>query len=53
MKTLLQNNTRTKIAFVGSKLSTCFQMKDKAKFKHNRNIIYHGNCPETDCPMSF
>ena len=38
MKTLLPSNIRTKIAFTGSKLSTCFQVKDKTKFEHKSNI---------------
>ena len=49
MKTLLPANIRTKIAFAGSKFSTRFQVKDKTKFEHNHNIVYHGTCPETDC----
>ena len=50
MKTLLPTNIKTKIAFTGSKLSTCFQVKDKTKFERNHDIVYHGTCPETDCP---
>ena len=42
MKTLLPTNIRTKIAFTGSKLSTCFQVRDKTKFEHNHDIVYHG-----------
>ena len=53
MKTLLPTNIRTKIAFTGSKLSTCFQVKDKTKFEHNHDIIYHGICPETDCSENY
>ena len=52
-KTLLPTNIRTKIAFNGRKLTTCFQVKDKTKFEHNRNIVYHGTCPETDCPENY
>ena len=47
---MLSTNTRTKIAFTGSELSTCFQVKDKTNFEHNYDIFYHGTCPETDCP---
>ena len=53
MKTLLPTNIRTKIAFTGSKLSTCFQVKDKTKFEHNHDIVYHGICPETDCSENY
>ena len=53
MKTLLATNIRTKLAFTGSKLSTCFQVKDKTKFEHNHDIVYHGICPETDCSENY
>ena len=53
MKTLLPTNIRTKIAFTGSKLSTCFQVKDKTKFEHNHDIVYRGICPETDCSENY
>ena len=50
---MLPTNIRTKIAFTGSKLSTCFQVKDKTKFEHNHDIVYHGICPETDCSENY
>ena len=28
-------------------------MKDKTKFGHNRDIVYHGTCPETDCSENY
>ena len=40
MKHLLPTNIRTKIGFTGSKLSTCFQLKDKTKFEHNHDIVH-------------
>ena len=49
MKTLLPTNIRTKMAFTASKLSTCLQVKDKAKFDYNHDTVYHGTCLETDC----
>ena len=53
MKNLLPTNIRTKIGFTGSKLSTCFQLKDKTKFEHNHNIVYQCTCPETDCSENY
>ena len=53
MKTLLPTNIRTKIAFMESKLCTCFQLKDKTKFEHNYDIVYHGTCPETHFPEYY
>ena len=28
-------------------------MKDKTKFEHNHDIVYHGICPETDCSENY
>ena len=55
MKTLLPTNIRTKIASTGSKLSMCFQVKDKTKFEHNHDIVYHGTETETEsnCPKNY
>ena len=53
VKTLLPTNIRTKIAFTGSRLSTCFQVGDKTKFEHNHDIVYHGTCLETGCPENY
>ena len=53
MKTLLPTSIRTKIAFTGSKLSACFQVKNKTKFGHNHDIVYHGTCYKTDCPENY
>ena len=53
MKTVLLTKIRTKIGLTVSKLSTCYQVNDKAKFKHNHDTVYHGTCPETDCPENY
>ena len=53
MKTLLPTNTRAKIFVTGSKLSTCFQVKDKTKFEHNHETFYPGTCTETDCHENY
>ena len=39
--------------FTGSKLSSKFQVKNRTIFSHNHDIIYHGNCPENDCPYNY
>ena len=38
-KTLLPTNIRTKIAVTGSKLSACFQVKDKTMFERDRDLF--------------
>ena len=46
---LLPNNTKTDIAFKSTKLSSCFNVKDKIDFEHNHDLIYHTKCPEPAC----
>ena len=48
---MLPTKIRTKIGLTVSKLSTCYQVNDKTKFKHNHDTVYHG--PETDCPENY
>ena len=38
-KTLLPTNIRTKIVVTGSKLSACFQVKDKTMFERDRDLF--------------
>ena len=38
---LLLNNTKIEVAFKSTKLSSCFNAKDKIDFKHNYDLIYH------------
>ena len=41
------------VAFTGSKLSSKFQVKDRAIFNHNHDIVCHGNCPMHGCPDNY
>lgn len=49
----METNIGAKIAFTGSKRSTCFQEKDKRKFQHNNDIVFHGTFPKTDCSENY
>ena len=49
MKSLFPTGIVTKIAYVITKLSTCFRVKDITEFKHNHDIIYQGRCPKIGC----
>ena len=46
---LLPNNTKIEVAFKSTKLSSCFNVKDKIDFEHNHDLIYHAKCPEPTC----
>ena len=49
MKCFLPTDNVTKIVYVGTKLSSCFRVKDVTEFEHNHDIIYQGRCPEIGC----
>ena len=46
---LLPNNTKIQVAFKSTKLSSCFNVKDKIDFEHNHDLIYHAKYPEATC----
>ena len=46
---LLPSNTKIEVAFKSTKLSSCFNVKDKNDFEHNHILIYHTKCPEPTC----
>ena len=37
------------VAFKSTKLSSCFNVKDKIDFEHNRDLIYQMKCLEPTC----
>ena len=43
---LLPNNTKIEVMFKNTKLSSCFNIKDKIDFEHNHDLIYHMKCSE-------
>ena len=45
---LLPNNTKIGVAFKSTKLSSCFNVKDKIVFEQNHDLIYHKKCPEAN-----
>ena len=50
---LLPNNTKIEVMFKSTKLSNCFNVKDKIDFEHNHDLIYHTKCPEPTCIDDF
>ena len=45
----LPNAVKTQVTFTGQKLSTQFNIKDRAKLKHKHDIICFNKCPEPNC----
>ena len=37
------------VAFKSTKLSNCFNVKDKIDFEHNYDLIYQMKCPQPTC----
>ena len=46
---LLSNNTKIEIAFKSTKLSSCFNVKDKIDSEYNHDLIYHAKCTKPTC----
>ena len=50
---LLPNHINTQVTYTRTKLSTCFNIKDRTKFEHQDNIVYHDKCPKVDCRDNY
>ena len=36
-----------------SQLSSCFNIKDKTKFPHKHDLVYHAKCAEESCTDDY
>ena len=41
------------MAYTGKKLSTCFNVKDQSKFKHQHDVVYYPDCPNETCRENY
>ena len=39
--------------FQGKQLSSCFNIKDKTKFPHKHDLVYHSKCAEESCHDNY
>ena len=53
MKRLLPTNVDPRIAYTGTKLGSCFHIKDKTKFEHQHDLVYEVGCPNPTCNMTY
>ena len=53
LKTLLPHNVKTDVAFQGKQLRSCFNIKDKTKFPHKHDLVYHAKCAEESCNVTM
>ena len=46
---LLADNVKKDVAFQGNQLSSFFNIKNKTKFTHKHDFVYHTKCAEENC----
>ena len=46
---LLPNNTKVEVVYKSTKLSSCFNVKDKIDFEQNHDLVYHVKCLGRTC----
>ena len=49
LKRLLPTNVDPRIAYTGTKLGSCFHIKDKTKIEHQHDLVYEVGCPNPTC----
>ena len=49
----LNNDVKLMVSYTGKKLSTCFNVKDKAVFNHEHDFVYCAKCPEKSFPDDY
>ena len=50
---ILPENIKIRATYTGKRLSTCFKTKDKTKFEHQHDIIYHVRCSAENYPDDY
>ena len=50
---LLPETVNTEIAYIETKLSTSFQIKDKNKLDHQHDLVFQAKCPSELCDESY
>ena len=53
IRKLLPENVKAQVTYTGTKLDTCFNLKDQTKFEHKNDFIYYGKCPVEECPDNY
>ena len=53
LKKTLSDDVNTMISSKSTKLSTRFQVKDKADFQHKNNVVYHRKCRSQGCHKNY
>ena len=48
-----KNEVQVCATYKSKKLGSCFSIKDRTKFEHMHNVVYHGKCPNKKCPSHY
>ena len=46
LNVVLARNVKIRTCYTGERLSPCFETKDRKKFDHEHDLVYHVKCPE-------
>ena len=46
LNVVLARNLKIRTCYTGKRLSPCFETKDRKKFDHEHDLVYHVKCPE-------
>ena len=49
----LPTQVKTIVTYHSEKLGTKFQLKDKARFNHQNNLVYYSKCPDKTCNEDY
>ena len=50
---LSTKNKKLQVIYTIKKLSSKFTIKDKTKPEHTHNVVYHAQCPESNCTSHY
>ena len=53
LKRCTQQNETFKVVYTGTKLGSCFNLKDKTKREHQQNVVYRASCPNENCQETY
>ena len=50
---LLPIEIKRQVAYTGRKLSTCFNIKEPSKFRHQHDVVYYVDCTNERCRENY
>ena len=53
LNVVLPRNVKIWTCYTGKRFNSCFKIKDKKKFDHEHDLVYHGRSPEESCTDEY